>query len=290
MIYNLGRKAGVMKIYLNHSIVPESEARVSVTDRGFLYGDGVFETMRAYGGEIFKLSLHIQRLMRSASLVGLDIGRDQAGIIAAIDETLAANELEDALIRVTVSRGTGPRGIDPTLDYTPTFVVMAWPFKPYARELFDKGVRLIIPNTRRMPPSALDPAIKSCNFLNNIMAKGEASRAGAFDALMLNSSGHLAECTISNIFFVQGGVVMTPSLECGILEGITRSHIIGLAKGLGMQVQEGEYTPKDIYGANEVFLSNTSMEVMPVSRVDSAEYEVGEVAGALLRAYAGSRP
>ena len=279
-----------MQIYLNGHIVPEAEALVPVTDRGFLYGDGVFETMRSYGGEVFKARRHMQRLQRSASMVSITPPLDERGVMDAVLKTMAANGLEDATIRVTVSRGSGPRGIDPTLEYKPTIVVMAWPFAPYGPALYEGGVGAIIAQTRRTPPSSLSPLIKSCNYMSNIIAKGEAVRAGAFEALMLNQDGLLAEGTICNLFFLRGKTLMTPSIDCGILDGITREHVISLAGGLGIPVKEGTFTPDDLYAADEVFLTSTSMEVMPVSGVDSATYAVGPVTKSLMAAYSESTP
>jgi branched-chain amino acid aminotransferase len=279
-----------MKIYLNDRIVPEEEALVPVTDRGFLYGDGVFETMRAYSGVIFMLKRHMERLARSADLIGLGLPRDEDGIISAVMETIGANSLRDAITRVSVTRGAGPRGIDPTVETRPTFVVMAWPFSPYPSEFFERGVELITARTRRNISSSLDPAIKSMNFLNNIMAKGEASRAGAFDALMLNAEGYVAECTVSNIFFVRDGAVHTPSLASGILAGVTRQHVLSLARGLGHGVEEGMYMPEELQSANEVFLTGTSIEVLPVSRLDKAGFPVGPVTRGLMAAYKESTP
>jgi len=279
-----------MQIYLNGRIVPEQEALVPVTDRGFLYGDGVFETMRAYGGKVFMLDRHMQRLLRSASTIGLELPEDEEGTVEAIMATLRANALAEAIIRVSVTRGTGPRGIDPTVRTTPTMVVMAWPFNPYDPGFFERGVELVIAKTRRNNPSALDPSVKSMNFLNNIMAKGEASRAGVFDALMLNTDGYLAECTVSNIFFVKDGVIHTPSLASGILAGVTREHVISLARGLGYVVKEGLYLPLDVYAADEAFLTGTSIEVLPVRRVSEAEFSVGPVTGDLMMAYKESTP
>lgn len=279
-----------MKIYLNGKTVPESEALVPVTDRGFLYGDGVFETMRAYGGEVFMLDRHMERLARSAELIGLQLPMDEGGTVEAIMETLRANFLEDAIIRVSVTRGAGPRGIDPTVNTVPTFVVMAWPFCPYDPGFFKMGVGLIIAQTRRNTSSSLDPAIKSMNFLNNIMAKGEASRAGAFDALMLNADGYVAECSVSNIFFVKDGVIHTPSLASGILAGVTREHVLSLARGAGHPVEEGIYTPAELMEADEVFLTGTSIEVLPVRRVGAAEFSVGPVTRDLMAVYKESTP
>ena len=277
-----------MYIYLNDKVVPEEDAKVSVMDRGFLYGDGIFESLRVYDGEILMFTGHMQRLERSASLVGIKLPKDSNDILEAVQETLDANDLKDATVRVSVSRGVGPRGIDPTVETTPTLVIMAWPFAHYDNALYQKGVGLIIADTRRNNSAALDPAIKSMNFLNNILAKGEASRAGAFDALMLNADGFVAECSISNIFFVKDNVIHTPSLASGILAGVTREHVMVLARGIGYTVKEGSYLPRELYSADEVFLTNTSMEVMPVSRIDETLFKVGPVTRELMDAYKDS--
>jgi branched-chain amino acid aminotransferase len=277
-----------MYIYLNGSLVPEGEAVVSVYDHGFLYGDGIYETMRSYGGAVFLLDEHLGRLERSASLIGLTLPLDGDALRAAIHETLQANELADAYIRITVSRGEGPPGLDPALCEKPTVVIFTGQMKPYPPEFYDRGVPLIVAGTRRNLREALDPRIKSLNFLNNILAKREALAAGAFEALMLNHEGFLAEGTVSNVFLVARDVVCTPSLECGILDGITRGHVMGLAREEGLDVVEGKFTRGMLHGAEEVFLTNTSMEVMPVGRVDDTACSVGPVARKLREAYGRS--
>ncbi len=274
-----------MLIYLNGKLVPHEEAVVSVFDHGFLYGDGIYETMRAYGGRVFMLDEHLGRLERSASLIGLSLPMGAGAIRDAVYDTLNANSLKEAYIRVTVSRGPGPLGLDPGLCEKPTLVVMAGEFKPYPPEYYEKGVPLIIARTRRNLGEALDPRIKSLNFLNNIQAKREAVAAGACEALMLNHRGHIAECTVSNVFFASAGKVFTPSVDCGILDGITRGHVMGLAERAGIEVSEGEFEKDDLYRAGEVFITNTTMEVMPVGRVDDREFKVGETAKALLELY-----
>lgn len=279
-----------MYIYLNDKVVPEEEARISVFDRGFLYGDGVYETMRSYGGEIFMAGRHMSRLWRSASLIGLELPMDEDAIQEAAEQTMRANSLIDATLRITVTRGIGPRGIDPTGEFSPTLVIMAWPFAPYDLALFDRGVSLVTAMTRRTPLVSFDISVKSCNFLNNIMAKAEASHAGAFDALMLNTDGFIAECTVSNIFFVSDGELYTPSAASGILGGITREHVISLARGIGLGVNEGLYRMDDLMSADEVFLTSTTMEVMPVSRIDQLTFEVGPNTRELLSAFRDSTP
>jgi branched-chain amino acid aminotransferase len=274
-----------MYIYLNDRLVAESEAVVSVFDHGFLYGDGIYETMRAYGGVVFRLEEHVRRLERSASLIGLELQRDAASIKRAVYETLSANNLREAYIRLTVSRGSGPLGLDPALCEKPTFLVIAGEFREYPGAYYEEGVKLVVAGTRRNLREALDPRIKSLNFLNNILAKIEAKKAGAFEALMLNHRGMLAECTVSNIFFYGDGVLRTPSVGCGILDGITRGVVIGLAGEGGIPVEEGEYKGDEIYGAEEVFITNSTLEAAPVSMVDGRSYRVGDVSTRLRGAY-----
>ncbi|MCC6346213.1 MAG: aminotransferase class IV [Nitrospirales bacterium] len=272
-------------VYLNDGVVPAAEAKVSVFDHGFLYGDGIYETMRVYDGVVFLLDEHLQRLCRSASLIGLDVPKDIPGIKRALYETLRANGLRNAYVRLTVSRGYGQIGLDPGLCKEPTFVIIANEFKPYPSALYENGISLIIASTRRNLKEALDPQIKSLNFLNNILAKIEAQRADAYEAVLLNAAGHLTEGTISNLFFVKEGVLCTPAVECGILDGITRALVVGLAVRSGIELREGEFLPGDLYGASEVFVTNTTMEIMPVSRVDAARFTVGHVAGLLHTQY-----
>jgi len=286
-----------MHVYINGSLVSESEAKVSVFDHGFLYGDGVFETMRAYNGTVFMLEEHIQRLFRSALLTGLDIKRDKDSIRSAVYETIAKNSLKDAYIRVTVSRGSGPVGLDPELCKEPTFIIIAEEFREYPKLYYDNGIKTIITETKRNIKEAINPQIKSLNFLNNILAKIEAKGKNAYEALMLNSQGHLAEGTICNVFFVitppipplsrggGGGVLCTPSLDCGILDGITRNIVLELAQKNGIETKEDRFKKEDIYRASEVFITNTTMEIMPVCKVDSVSYKVGTITKQLHEVY-----
>lgn len=287
-----------MYVYLNNRVVPASDARVSVFDHGFLYGDGIYETMRAYDSVVFMLDEHIRRLYRSASLIGLRIPKNVADIKAAIHETLEANSLKNAYIRLTVSRGSGPVGLDPELCKKPTFVIIANEFKEYPKTYYKNGIKLIISGTKRNLKEAVNPQIKSLNFLNNILAKIDAKSKRAYEALMLNSQGHLTEGTICNVFFVippapplvkggKGGlpILCTPSVECGILDGITRNIVLELAKKHGITTKEGKFKKEDIYHASEVFITNTTMEVMPVSEVDKVKYPAGNMAISLHKAY-----
>lgn len=280
-----------MWIYLNGRFVPREAALVSAFDHGFLYGDGIYETLRAYRGRFFMLSKHVARLHRSADLIGLKISMVQQDWVqqdwpALLDEVLARNELgkdsqstsqkpADAYVRITVTRGEGDIGLDAGLCPQPTLLILAKPLTPYPNHFYEQGVRLAIVSVRRNLATALPPRIKSLNFLNNILAKSEATKATAFDGLMLNAEGALAECTVSNIFFARKGRLCTPSLSCGILDGITREVVTILGRENGIQLEEGTYTPKHLLHADECFLTNTSMEIMPVSEVDGTKIGSG---------------
>jgi len=257
-----------MWVFLNDRFVRQEEAMVSVFDHGFLYGDGVYETLRAYGGRLFRLRQHLARLRRSASLIGLDVPLVEQNLIGVLQEAMTRNDLFDAYLRITVSRGEGNIGLDPRLCSRPTVVVICLPLPPYPAELFTTGVSLAIVNVRRNLAAALPPMIKSLNFLNNILAKQEASRADAFDGLMLNGEGHITECTTSNVFFVKNGCVCTPSVTCGILDGITREIVLALARQQEFSTEEGCYLPDALLEADECFLTNTTMEIMPVRDID----------------------
>jgi len=261
-----------MWIFLNDRFVQEQDAKISVFDHGFLYGDGVYETIRSYGKRIFMRDHHLSRLQRSANAIGLNIPIPMSEWPRLLHEAMDRNQLgsehTDAYLRITVSRGEGEIGLDPALCPIPTIVIMAKPLHPPATELYQHGVPLIIAQTRRNLPSALSPQIKATNFLNNILAKREAIAARVFDALFLNWEGHLTECTVSNVFFAAQGRLYTPSIECGLLDGITRSILLQMAEELTIPVHEGQFTPNELLQADECFLTNTSMEVMPVVSVN----------------------
>jgi branched-chain amino acid aminotransferase len=261
-----------MWIYLNDRFVREEEAVVSVFDHGFLYGDGVYETIRSYGSRIFMPDQHLVRLRRSADAIGLTIPIPEHRWPALLHEAMTRNDIghehTDAYLRITITRGAGDIGLDPALCPTPTVVVMAKPLLLPSPEQYRRGVNVIVAKTRRNLPSALSPQIKATNFLNNILAKREAIAAGAFDSILLNWESHLTECTVSNLFFVRAGTLCTPALTCGLLDGITRDIVLSLAQKLKIPKEEGCFGVKDIYKADECFLTNTSMEVMPVTIVD----------------------
>lgn len=284
---------GRMWVYLNNQFVPQDKAQISVLDHGFLYGDGVYETLRAYEGRVFMLRQHLERLERSAQLIGLTLPLKRTEWPAVLAEALRRNNLVNAYVRLTISRGEGPIGLDPGLCPTPTLVILAQPLPNYPAEYYDEGVRLIISHTRRNLAEALSPQIKSLNFLNNILAKREATAANAFDAIMLNHAGHLAECTTSNLFLVRKGRLCTPSISCGILDGITRNVVLRLAGFQQIQTEEGTYTSDDLLAADECFLTNTTMELMPVRSVNDhpiGNGKPGAITQALHRAFRASLP
>jgi branched-chain amino acid aminotransferase len=261
-----------MWIYLNDRFVKEEEAVVSVFDHGFLYGDGVYETIRSYGSRIFMRDLHLARLRRSADAIGLTIPISEDRWPLLLHEAMTRNDVgherTDAYLRITISRGAGDIGLDPALCPTPTVVIMTKPLHPPPPEQYRVGVKLIVARTRRNLPSALSPQVKATNFLNNIMAKREAIAAGAFDSILLNWKSHLTECTVSNLFFVRAGRFCTPALACGLLDGITRDIVIGLAQEKRIPVDEGHFGVEAIHKADECFITNTSLEMMPVTMVD----------------------
>lgn len=273
-----------MWIYLNDRFVKEEEAVVSVFDHGFLYGDGVYETIRSYGSRIFMRGQHLARLRRSADGIGLTIPISEDRWPMLLHETMTrndvGNERNDAYLRITVSRGAGDIGLDPALCPTPTVVIMTKPLHPPSPEQYRLGVKLIVARTRRNLPSALPPQIKATNFLNNILAKREAIAAGAFDSILLNWESHLTECTVSNLFFLRAGRLCTPAVACGLLDGITRNTVLSLAQEAQIPVDEGYFGVEAIHRADECFLTNTSMEVMPVTMVDG--HPVGNGAPGIL--------
>lgn len=257
-----------MWVYLSDKFVPQEEAVVSVFDHGFLYGDGVYETLRAYRGRVFQLAEHLARLERSASRIQLRLPVGRERLADLVRESLRRNQLQEAYLRITVSRGAGEIGLDPALCKAPMLVIIAKPFQPYPESIYTQGVSVTIAKTRRNLPEALPPQVKSLNFLNNILAKMEATAAGVHEALLLNHRGDITEGTTSNVFAVQGGRLLTPSVESGILEGITRGVVLQLASELGIPSEETRLTVEDLMRAEECFLTNTTQEVLPVTQVD----------------------
>jgi len=257
-----------MKIWLDGNLVDESDAKISVFDHGVLYGDGVFEGIRIYNGRVFRLEEHIRRLFDSAKAIVLTIPWTYEEVIKATVETVAANGLRDGYIRLVVTRGVGGLGLNPYLCPKASMFIIASTIQLYPEEHYEKGLALITCATRRPTPGALMPQVKSLNYLNNIMAKVEAIQANALEAIMLNEQGYVAECTGDNIFLLKNGVILTPLISDGGLDGITRSVIMHLAKKLGVEVREQSLTRYDIFIADECFLTGTAAEVVPVISLD----------------------
>ena len=256
-------------VYINGRFFKKDEAVISVYDHGFLYGDGVFEGIRAYNGKAFRLTEHVERLYESAQAIWLTIPKSKAEVAGAIDETIARSGIKDAYIRVVVSRGAGALGLDPQKTRDPQLIIIVDTISIYPKELYEKGMEIVTASTMRNHPAALNPRIKSLNYLNNIMAKIEGSLAGCVEALMLNHKGEVAECTGDNIFIVKDKRVLTPSTDSGILDGVTRRLVMELAAAAGYPVIEMSMTRHDVYTADEVFLTGTAAELIPVVKVDA---------------------
>jgi len=277
-----------MLVYLNGRFVAREQAQVSVFDHGFLYGDGIYETMRAYGGKLFLLKKHLARLKHSADAISLKPPLPLDRIGDALNESVSINKLQEAYVRLHISRGPGELGLDPALCAAPTMVIVAKPFHEYPAAYFERGISVAIVATRRNHPLALPPSIKGTNFLNNILAKIEAIKAHAYEGIMLNWEGYVAEGTISNICMVKKGVLYTPHLDTGILEGVTRDLVLRLAKRNKIPVREAMLLPKDLLSADESFITNTTMEIMPVTTVGRKKIGrgvPGPVTAALRKAY-----
>jgi branched-chain amino acid aminotransferase len=256
------------KVYINGKLYSKEDAKVSVYDHGLLYGDGVFEGMRSYGGRVFRLQQHLTRLWNSARSIWLEIPIDKDELAEAVNETLRTNGIEDGYIRLVVTRGAGSLGLDPNRTSEPQVIIIADHITLYPAEFYENGLEIVTVSTIRNHPAALNPRIKSLNYLNNILAKLEGLQAGCVEALMLNQRGEVAECTGDNIFLVSRGEVLTPPIDAGILEGITREAVIELSREAGLSVSETALTKHDVYIADECFLTGSAAEVIPVVSVD----------------------
>jgi len=258
-----------LKIYINGEFFAKDEARISVYDHGLLYGDGVFEGMRSYDGRVFRLNDHLERLWYSAKAIWLEIPISPEKMADAVQETLAINEIRNGYIRLVVTRGAGTLGLDPNKTRDPQVIIIADSIELYPDELYENGLEIITASTQRNHPAALNPRIKSLNYLNNILAKIEGLQGGCIEALMLNHKGEVAECTGDNIFLVRNNQIHTPPTDAGILEGITRQAVIDLADQMGKPVHQMALTRHDVYIAEECFLTGSAAEVIPVVKVDS---------------------
>lgn len=278
-----------MNIYLDGQLVDKEKAVVSVFDHGLLYGDGVFEGIRAYNGRVFMLSEHLDRLFRSARAILLTIPLSKKELEQAVLKTLRANALRDAYIRLVVTRGVGDLGLDPRKCKTPTVFIIADKITMYPAEHYEKGLHIVTSSVKRNIAEALNPTIKSLNYLNNVLAKIEAIRQNAPEAIMLNREGYVAECTGDNIFLVKQNTLITPPIWAGALEGITRNVVMAIAeKTLKLKVKEDLFTPYDVHVADEVFLTGTAAEVVPVATVDAhaiGNGKPGPITTRLIRAF-----
>ncbi|NQU19099.1 branched-chain-amino-acid transaminase [bacterium] len=257
-----------MKIYLNGKLVKKQDAKISVFDHGLLYGDGVFEGIRSYGCLVFKLKEHIDRLYCSAQAICLKMPITKEAMTKAIITTLKANKLSDAYIRVVVTRGEGDLGLDPRKCKSPSIFIIADKIVLYPKEFYQKGLSIVTVPTVRNIPEALNPQIKSLNYLNNILAKIEAINFNVEEALMLNKDGLVAECTGDNVFMLKNHTLITPPTAMGVLAGITRQSVLDLSPKLGLKTEEQLITRYDLFNADEVFLTGTAAEIIPVVSID----------------------
>lgn len=257
-----------MKIYMSGRLVPESAAKVSVFDHGLLYGDGVFEGIRAYNGRVFMLDEHIDRLYRSAQAIALTIPMTKAQMSAAVVKTCVANKVKDGYIRLVITRGVGSLGLNPYLCKKPEVIIIAGKIQLYPKELYETGMEIVTVGTVRNHVEAVNPRIKSLNYLNNILAKIEAINSGVMECLLLNPQGYIAEASGDNVFVIRGNTLITPPAWCGALEGITRNVVMQLAAERGMTVKEDVLTRYDVYTADEVFLTGSAAEIISVVKVD----------------------
>ncbi len=266
--------ARTQMIWLDGQLVPREQAMVSVYDHGLLYGDGVFEGIRAYNGRVFKLRSHLKRLEASAGRIRLKLAYSLDELAQAIRDTLAANNLRDAYIRLVVTRGVGTLGLHPFRCPKPGAFIIAGKIEIYPPELYRDGMKVIVAQRPRIPIPCLDPAIKSLNYLNNVLAKIEAIDAGVLEAIMLNTDGYVAECTGDNIFVINGNTLTTPAEAAGILHGVTREFVMKeLAPALGLRVEEKLFRLDELLASEEVFLTGTAAEIIGVSQV--GEHVIG---------------
>lgn len=265
-----------MKVFIDGQFYAESDAKISVFDHGLLYGDGVFEGIRAYHGRVFKLKEHLDRLFCSAKALLLEIPMTHAELTRAVVATCRENSVRDGYVRLLVTRGVGTLGLNPKRCRRPSVIIIADRIQLYSPELYDQGMEIVTVPTTRNLHSAVNPAIKSLNYLNNILAKIEANIAGVEEAIMLNAEGYVAECTGDNLFLVKGRQLLTPPLSAGALYGITRATVMDLAREAGLTVAEPNLTRYDVFNADECFLTGTAAEIMPVVKVDGRTIGTGK--------------
>jgi branched-chain amino acid aminotransferase len=277
-----------MWVYINGEFFRKEDAKISVFDHGLLYGDGVFEGIRSYNGRVFKLWEHVERLYKSAHVLMLPIPYKKEEMVEAVLSTVRMNNLQDAYIRLIVTRGEGDLGLDPRKCTKPNIIIIADKIILYSKKIYDEGLHIVTVATRRNIPEALNPCLKSLNYLNNILAKIEANNADAAEALMLNIDGFVTECTGENIFILKDTYLLTPPSYVGALEGITRMVVMEIAKREGIYVKEEAFTRYELYNAKECFLTGTAAEVVPVTFVDGravGDGKVGEVTRMIMKAF-----
>jgi branched-chain amino acid aminotransferase len=256
------------KIYIDGEFFDEADAKISVYDHGLLYGDGVFEGIRFYNGRVFRMEAHMDRLWESARSICLEIPISREAMDEALLETIRQNGLRDGYVRLIVTRGVGNLGLNPAHCKQPSVIIIVATIALYPEEMYRAGLTVVTVATRRMGPATLNPAIKSLNYLNNVLARIEANLANADEALLLNDAGNVAECTADNVFIVKRGEIMTPPITAGALRGITRSVVFDIAEELGIRISEPHLTRHDLYTADEAFLTGTAAEVIPMIKVD----------------------
>jgi branched-chain amino acid aminotransferase len=256
------------KIYIDGKFYSEANAKISVFDHGLLYGDGIFEGIRFYNGRVFRLEEHLERLWDSARSICLEIPMTHEEMTEAVLETIRQNHLHDGYIRLLVTRGIGNLGLNPEQCKSPSVIIIAATIALYHEDFYRKGLSIVTCATRRSNPASLNPAVKSLNYLNNVMARIEANLAGADEALMLNDAGNVAECTADNVFIIKRDQIFTPPITAGALRGITRSIVFEIAAKFGLSVAEADFTRHDVFVADECFLTGTAAEIVPVVKAD----------------------
>src|SRR2546429_9612570 len=256
------------KIYIDGRFYSEADAKVSVFDHGLLYGDGIFEGIRFYNGRVFRLEEHLERLWDSARSICLEIPMTRQEMTEALIETIRQNHLQDGYIRLLVTRGVGNLGLKPEQCKNPSVIIIAATIALYHEDFYRNGLSIVTVATRRSNPASLNPAVKSLNYLNNVMARIEANLASADEALMLNDAGNVAECTADNVFIIKRGQVFTPPITAGALRGITRGIVLEIAGELGIKISEIDITRHDVFVADECFLTGTAAEIVPVVKAD----------------------
>ncbi len=276
-------------IFLNDKIIPDTEGSVSTGDRGFLYGDSIYETLRSYKGKPFKLSEHMERMRQSAKQLRISFEYTNTKIGGWINELTERNHSPDAYIRITLSRGTGGGRLQMSDNIVPTTLIQIKPFAPYEKKLYEEGMSLVVSECRRSTSCPISRH-KSTNLLKSILLKEEANKKAAHDSIILNTDGYVAECVVSNIFMVSGGHVITPSLDTNILPGITRSTVLDICNDNGLSTSEDHFTLERLVNADEIFITNSLMEIMPVSKIDDSRIGKtvpGKITQQLMNAYKG---